>query len=54
MDWLVDTLKSQYDLKRHMLELDSKKGVESLEQVVEDGHGIEWECDPKRAKTLII
>lgn len=52
LGYAFDSLKKQYDLKRHVLEPDSTKVVKYLNLVLLGG-GVEWECDPKHAATLV-
>lgn len=54
LHWLFDSIKEQYDLKRHVLEPDSTKDVKHLSRLLEQGGcGIEWERDPQDAKALV-
>lgn len=54
LQWLFDSLKKDYDLKKHVLEPGSREEVKYLNRVIRRGpQGRERECDPKRVKTLI-
>lgn len=56
-NWLCDTPKDKYDLKRSLLEPGSEREVKYLNRVLGregGGHGgVEWECGPKHTGTLM-